>query len=120
MPEAGYRTESRPGVADVNLPDVYGIEVCRRIKSLPAGASIIVLQISASATAAPHAKAALASGADAYDEPGRLSVARTTAEVNSRVSLLCRRRSLRMGTHSSDSQVSGLCATSRSKRRMDI
>lgn len=51
---------------DVNLPDVNGIEVCRRLKSEPDGASILVLQISASATAAPQATAALDSGADAY------------------------------------------------------
>lgn len=51
---------------DVNLPDVSGIEVCRRVKSAAGGASVIVLQISASATAAPQATAALDSGADAY------------------------------------------------------
>jgi two-component system sensor histidine kinase/response regulator len=51
---------------DVNLPDVNGIEVCRRIKAAPNGSSVIVLQISASATAAPQATAALNSGADAY------------------------------------------------------
>lgn len=51
---------------DVNLPDLHGIEVCRRLKSKPDSASIIVLQISASATGAPHATAALDSGADAY------------------------------------------------------
>jgi light-regulated signal transduction histidine kinase (bacteriophytochrome) len=49
---------------DVNLPDVSGIEVCRTLKS--ADVSVIVLQISASATAAPYAIAALNSGADAY------------------------------------------------------
>lgn len=51
---------------DVNLPDVNGIEVCRRVKSAPASASVIVLQISASAISAPQATAALDSGADAY------------------------------------------------------
>lgn len=51
---------------DVNLPDISGIEVCRRVKSSPRGASVIVLQISASATAPPQATAALDSGADAY------------------------------------------------------
>jgi two-component system sensor histidine kinase/response regulator len=51
---------------DVHLPDVNGIEVCRRIKSAPSSSSVIVLQISASATAAPQATAALDSGADAY------------------------------------------------------
>lgn len=51
---------------DVNLPDVNGIEVCRCLKSKPDSASIIVLQISAAAIAAPQATAALNSGADAY------------------------------------------------------
>lgn len=51
---------------DFNLPDVQGIEVCRRLKSQPESASIIVLQISASAISAPNATAALDSGADAY------------------------------------------------------
>ena len=51
---------------DINLPDLNGIEVCRTLKSSPGGASVIVLQISATATAAPHATEALNSGADAY------------------------------------------------------
>ena len=51
---------------DVNLPDLNGIEVCRRIKSSPEGASVIVLQISASSITAPHATAALDNGADSY------------------------------------------------------
>ena len=51
---------------DVNLPDVHGFEVCRQIKSTPSLASVIVLHISASATGAPQATAALDGGADAY------------------------------------------------------
>ena len=51
---------------DVNLPDIHGIEVCRRVKGAADSASVIVLQISASAVAAPQATAALNSGADAY------------------------------------------------------
>jgi two-component system, sensor histidine kinase and response regulator len=51
---------------DVHLPDMTGIEVCRRVKSTPVGASVIILQISASAIGAPQAAAALNSGADAY------------------------------------------------------
>lgn len=51
---------------DVNLPDMNGIEVCQHVKSTPRGSSVIVLQISASAIAAPQASAALNSGADAY------------------------------------------------------
>ncbi len=51
---------------DVHLPDINGIEVCRRIKQDAATSSVIVLQISASAISAPNATAALNSGADAY------------------------------------------------------
>ncbi len=51
---------------DVNLPDVNGIEVCRRLKTSPESATIMVLQISAHAVTAPQATAALNSGADCY------------------------------------------------------
>lgn len=51
---------------DVHLPDIDGIEVCRRLKATPVGPALIIVQISASATGAPHATAALNSGADAY------------------------------------------------------
>lgn len=51
---------------DINLPDIDGIEVCRRLKALPDPSSTLILQISASATTAPHATEALNSGADAY------------------------------------------------------
>ncbi len=51
---------------DVNLPDLNGIEVCKRLKAQPDSASVIILQISASATGAHNATAALNSGADAY------------------------------------------------------
>ena len=51
---------------DVNLPDIAGTEICRRIKSDARYASIIVLHISASAVEAPQASAALDTGADSY------------------------------------------------------
>ncbi len=51
---------------DINLPDISGIEICRRLKATPSHASTLVLQISASATSAPHATEALNSGADGY------------------------------------------------------
>lgn len=51
---------------DINLPDIDGIEVCRRLKAAQHHASLLVLQISASATTAPHATEALNSGADGY------------------------------------------------------
>ncbi len=67
---------------DVNLPDISGIEVCRAVKSRTEGASVIVLQISASATAAYQASAALDSGADAYlTEPVDAAVLMSTIKA---------------------------------------
>jgi two-component system sensor histidine kinase/response regulator len=51
---------------DVHLPDINGIEVCRRIKSQNSSSSVIVVQISASAISAPQATTALNTGADSY------------------------------------------------------
>jgi len=51
---------------DVHLPDADGIEICRQIKSTRSSASVIVMQISASATEAPQMTSSLNSGADAY------------------------------------------------------
>jgi signal transduction histidine kinase len=51
---------------DVHLPDVNGVEVCRRLKAAPRDYSVIVIQISASAVTASHATASLDAGADAY------------------------------------------------------
>jgi DNA-binding response OmpR family regulator len=51
---------------DVHLPDANGIEICRELKSNPENASLLVIQMSASALTAPHATAALNSGADMY------------------------------------------------------
>ena len=50
---------------DVHLPDLNGIEVCRRLKQAQ-DSSVMVLQISASAISAANAKEALDAGADAY------------------------------------------------------
>jgi two-component system, sensor histidine kinase and response regulator len=50
---------------DVHLPDLSGVEVCRKLKRAR-HSSLMVLQISASALSAAHAKEALDAGADAY------------------------------------------------------
>lgn len=51
---------------DVHLPAIRGIEVCRWLKSSPANAPVLVLQISPPATSAPEAITAFNSGADSY------------------------------------------------------
>jgi two-component system, sensor histidine kinase and response regulator len=58
----------RPDVVllDVHLPDANGIEICRELKANPDNASLLVIQMSASALTAPHATASLNSGADMY------------------------------------------------------
>src|SRR6266850_402523 len=50
---------------DVNLPDVDGWEVCRRIKADPSTASVLVLQISATYVHEADTVRALEGGADA-------------------------------------------------------
>ncbi len=51
---------------DVHLPDMNGIEVCQQLKQQMNEDSLIVLQITASATSPGHATTALDGGADAY------------------------------------------------------
>lgn len=53
-------------VLDVKLPDVSGFEVCRRIKTNPATASIPVLHLSAHRISSHDKAYGLDSGADAY------------------------------------------------------
>ena len=51
---------------DVKLPDIDGYEVCRRLKSNPATASTIVLQVSASFVERDDKIRGLEGGADGY------------------------------------------------------
>jgi len=53
-------------VLDVHLPDVTGLEVCRRIKSDQLTSSIQVLQVSATSIEEKDQAGGLESGADAY------------------------------------------------------
>jgi two-component sensor histidine kinase len=53
-------------VLDVNLPDVSGIEVCRRIKADQATSAILVLQVSATNVALSDRVASLSAGADTF------------------------------------------------------
>lgn len=57
---------------DVNLPDINGVEVCRRIKADPHTAAIPVIQISATAVTVTDRAYGLTQGADAYlTDPSR-------------------------------------------------
>jgi signal transduction histidine kinase len=51
---------------DIHLPDVSGFEVCRRIKTNPETASVMVMQISASAVELKDALTGLNGGADDF------------------------------------------------------
>ena len=53
-------------VVDVNLPDINGIEVCKRLKADDATARTPVLQVSATAISTEARVAGLEGGADAY------------------------------------------------------
>ena len=51
---------------DINLPDMDGFEVCRRLKNDPATSEIPILHISASCVESEHKVRGLDGGADAY------------------------------------------------------
>ena len=53
-------------IVDVNLPDMLGYEVCRRLRSNPSTGSIPVLQVSASFVSHESQVQALEGGADSY------------------------------------------------------
>ena len=53
-------------VLDVNLPDISGLEVCRRIKADPATANIAVLHVSATSVGTEAKVEGLRGGSDGY------------------------------------------------------
>ncbi len=61
-------SEHRPAVVllDVNLPDMHGFEVCRRIRTDPALATTTILHISASSVQQESMVRGLNTGADGY------------------------------------------------------
>jgi two-component system, sensor histidine kinase and response regulator len=82
LTRAGYRVEEaangeaalaltvslRPSLVllDVNMPDIDGLEVCRRVKTDPSTCLTPILQISASAVTADQRVRGLDNGADGY------------------------------------------------------
>jgi two-component system, sensor histidine kinase and response regulator len=60
--------EHKPAVIllDVNLPDMHGFEVCRRMRTNPALAATTILHISASSIQEQHQVLGLDTGADGY------------------------------------------------------
>ncbi|MBW3628296.1 MAG: response regulator, partial [Gemmatimonadetes bacterium] len=87
--EALLKAEEHPDiiVLDVNLPDVDGFEVCRRLKEAPATASIPVLYLSAAYRGPEHRVQGLEMGADGYlTQPvdGRELVATVNALLRAR------------------------------------
>ena len=53
-------------IIDINLPDISGVEVCRRLKTDPVTASTMVLQMSATNIAVTDRVNSLAAGADSF------------------------------------------------------
>lgn len=64
--DAAIRAQPDIILLDIHLPDMSGLEVCRALKSDPRTASIMVLQVSASAVAFTDEVIGLEGGADGY------------------------------------------------------
>ncbi|MCU1234083.1 MAG: bacteriophytochrome (light-regulated signal transduction histidine kinase) [Candidatus Solibacter sp.] len=66
--EALLKVANKPDVVllDINMPDLDGLEVCRRIKGNPATSNIIVLHLSASKVNSIDRVIGLNNGADSY------------------------------------------------------
>jgi signal transduction histidine kinase len=66
--EALRAVEQKPNLVllDINLPDMSGLEVCRRIKEDPSTASTLILHLTASNMMPEHRAYGLNNGADGY------------------------------------------------------
>jgi DNA-binding response OmpR family regulator len=116
--EALEKARQRPDVVvlDIKLPDMTGLEVCRRLKHDPATASIPVLHLTATYGAGQDQAAALEGGADAYLthplEPIVL-VATIRALLRGRAAENRRARSRRGGRRPSTPSATGSCSSTR-------
>jgi len=90
---------------DVNLPDVDGFEVCRRIKTHPDTASIPVLYLSAAYRAAEHRVQGLDLGADGY-----LTQPVDPRELVATVNALLRSREVEAAVRASEERFRSLVA----------
>ena len=80
--------EHKPAVVllDVNLPDMHGFEVCRRLRTNPVLAATTILHVSASSIQEHHMVRGLDTGADGYLVEPRdvVAAARFAVEILSR------------------------------------
>lgn len=88
---------------DVVMPDINGLEVCRRIRSNPALQRVVVVHLSASRSAASDQVDGLESGADAY-----LTLPIDNQELLARVNALMRMRRAEAALHESDQRYRAL------------
>jgi PAS domain S-box-containing protein len=89
-------------VLDVNLPDIDGFEVCRRLRASPATARLPVLHLSATFTQAEDRAIGLRAGADSYltrpvEAPVLIATVRTLLFAH-RAEELRQRSNQRLGT----------------------
>ena len=96
-------------VLDVNLPDVDGFEVCRRIKTAPETSSIPVLYLSAAYRTAEHRVQGLDLGADGY-----LTQPVDPRELVATVNALLRAREIEAAVRDSEERFRSLVAATSS------
>jgi PAS domain S-box-containing protein len=115
--EALARAKEKPDliILDVELPDINGFEVCRRLRQDPDLSSIPVLHVSASYTRTSDRVTGLESGADAYMtgpvEPSEL-IAMVNALLRARRAEEQARATARQWQTTFDSLRDGVCVTS--------
>src|SRR5207249_7616166 len=97
---------------DINLPDMSGIEVCRRIKGDEVLAAVPVLQVSATAITDGDRVRGLEGGADAYlTEPADSDVLAATLHA------LMRARRAELGLKAASGGSSTSCSTRQHRQR---
>jgi sigma-B regulation protein RsbU (phosphoserine phosphatase) len=100
--EALHLVQQRPSVVvlDVNLPDINGFEVCRRIKTDPGTSSAFVLHLSGHYMSSDDRSEGLEGGADGY-----LVKPVSPRELIAQVKALLRIRQAEQALHSSEARL---------------